>query len=296
MTVTAPGPGSGLRALALVALLTLPSTACDPPLAIYGAAVSGYIAQVSVDGVAGQLVQGSAPPPGAGPTVTAPALTNAITGGSSQAQLTASADFQTAVIDVDGVDGYWLVTLPAMTTQASLVVTIGSALPELEFDYRVAVAGADGVIGPYSQTSVVALEVIRGDIQVSVSWNTVADVDLHVIDPSGEEIYFGNRSSASGGELDLDANAACSTSDIYQENIGWPRNSALPGKYIVRVEYWDACGVPETDFVVTVSLRPGVPVTPITPGSALRTFIRNVAGSGTQGGAGSGATITSFIF
>jgi hypothetical protein len=45
-----------------------------------------------------------------------------------------------------------------------------------------------------------------------------------------------------------------------------------------------------------VNVRPGVPVTPITPGLRLRTFSGTFTGEGTQGGAGDGVTITRFVF
>lgn len=296
MTVRARNTCRSVRAIALTATLSLPLVACDTTTQVYGAEVTAYLARVSVDEVTAQLMQGSAPAPSTGPSVTLPGSSEAITGGSSQADLVASADFHTVAIRIDGVDGYYLVSLPQMVSAAELVVTIGSALPNLDFDYYVAVAGSNGEFGPYTRTSISALSVIGGDIQVSVTWSNLADVDLHVIDPNGEEIFYANRSSSSGGELDLDANAACATSEVFQENIGWRRNTALSGEYTVRVEYWSACGELQTDYVVTVNLRPGIPVTPITPGSAVQTFSRTFTGPGTGGGAGSGTTITQFTF
>lgn len=254
-----------------------------------------YLARVTVDAVNADYFEGSPPAPGNGPSVTTPANTRIITGGSLQVELVASEPFVTAAIQVDGVDGYYLVTIPQSKAAAGMVVTVAGLVPELEFDYLVAVAGPDGEFGPWSRTTMDAIEVAGGDIQVSVTWDTEADVDLHVVDPSGNEIYFGNR-TASGGELDIDANAACSTSNIFQENIGWPQGNAASGSYVVRVEYWDACGAVETNYVVTVSLRPGTPVVPGTPGPTVQTFTGKFTGEGSGGGAGAGRFITSFTF
>src|ERR1700733_9394828 len=47
-----------------------------------------------------------------------------------------------------------------------------------------------------------------GDIQISLSWHNYNDLDLHCIDPAGEEIFFGNRRSRSAaGEFAVDQNA-----------------------------------------------------------------------------------------
>ena len=40
-----------------------------------------------------------------------------------------------------------------------------------------------------------------GDVQVTLLWSSVADLDLHVVDPWGEEVCFDNPVSSSGGEL-----------------------------------------------------------------------------------------------
>jgi len=285
-----------LRTMTGVVLLGLVLTGCESEDALFVTPeLETYLARVTLDGVPADYFEGSPPAPGTGPTVTTPAMTDGITGGSLQVDVSATEPFVTAAIIVDGVDGYFMVTIPSSKTTAELVVTLAGILPELEFDYLVAVAGSDGEFGPYSRTTMDAIQVAGGDIQVSVTWDTEADVDLHVVDPTGQEIYFGNR-SASGGELDLDANAACSTSPIFQENIGWPKGEAPTGSYTVRVEYWDACGVPQTNYVVTVSLRPGTPTIPGQPGPTVQTFTGSFTGEGTQGGAGAGRFITSFTF
>lgn len=85
-----------------------------------------------------------------------------------------------------------------------------------------------------------------GVLQVGLSWNTTADIDLHVIDPLGEEISFENTSSASGGYLDLD-----DTDGYGPENIYWTKD--IPdGKYTVTLVYYDPEGGPITDYTVRV--------------------------------------------
>jgi hypothetical protein len=66
-------------------------------------------------------------------------------------------------------------------------------------------------------------EVIRGvavkvgDPQFTLIWDTKGvDIDLHVIEPRGDRIYFGHRNGKQGGELDVD-----NTWGHGPENIYW---------------------------------------------------------------------------
>lgn len=284
------------KLFALVALLSLALASCDSPTVIRGAALSTYLAGATVNEVRGQLNSGAPPAPSTGPSLTVPTNLQGITGGSSAMALSASSPMRTVVVFVDGVDGYYLVPLGSDATNGQAIITIGGLPPVLEFDIVFAAAGPDGVYGPYSSTTIQAIAAAGGDIQVSVTWNTDADVDLHVVEPGGSEIYYGSPTSGSGGQLDIDANAACAVSGLTQENIGWAPGTAPPGTYTVRVDYWDACGAASTDYVVTVSLRPGVPSIPGLPGSGVQIFQGTFTGPGDQGGAGSGRTIGTFAF
>ncbi|GIV11384.1 MAG: hypothetical protein KatS3mg020_0875 [Fimbriimonadales bacterium] len=78
-----------------------------------------------------------------------------------------------------------------------------------------------------------------GDPQFSLSWNNRNDLDLHVIDPAGSHIFFRQRSSPTGGELDVDANAdGIRATDRPVENIYWPPDNAPQGPYKVYVHHY----------------------------------------------------------
>lgn len=95
-------------------------------------------------------------------------------------------------------------------------------------------------------------ELGTGDVQVTLRWDTSADLDLRVTDPAGAEIYFASQSSASGGQLDVDANATCE-GDAPVENIFWPTGSAPTGTYSVSVDFYGACDSTEpANYVVTI--------------------------------------------
>ena len=75
------------------------------------------------------------------------------------------------------------------------------------------------------------------DVQVSLMWNNYNDLDLHIVCPSGERIHGGNKLSACGGELDVDANVRAETRKPV-ENVFWPEGTAPGGQYHVYVHYY----------------------------------------------------------
>lgn len=77
-----------------------------------------------------------------------------------------------------------------------------------------------------------------GDVQLSLMWNNYNDLDLHCVDPTGEEIFFDHKKSRSQGELDVDMNANQPYSDRPVENIYWPNALAPGGSYQVYVNHY----------------------------------------------------------
>jgi hypothetical protein len=245
--------------------------------------IADYVGSIAAGTVAAVRHSGSPPAGGAGPTVNVTASGTVIPGGSSQVSLIGSAPFTDVYAAVDGVDGYYQLTLPAPVSNQDVVLTMGQRIPAQTFNLSYGL-GASGTVGGYQAVPVTVVSVGTGEVQVSVSWNAESDVDLHVVEPGGEEIYFANSTSATGGTLDLDSNAACSIDGVKNENITWA--NAPSGTYTVRVDYWDSCGVPQSDYVVTVQRK----------GHPPQTFTGSFTGTGDQGGAGSGTQITTFTF
>ncbi len=73
------------------------------------------------------------------------------------------------------------------------------------------------------------------DIRASLIWNDRNDLDLHVITPSGEEIFYGHKQSACKGWLDVDMNVQGETLKPV-ENVRWSKGQAPKGHYKVFVQ------------------------------------------------------------
>ncbi len=91
---------------------------------------------------------------------------------------------------------------------------------------------------------------------ISLMWNNVNDLDLHVFDPRGDQIFYLNRKVRSGGELDIDRNAQRPLTQKPVENVYWPEKGAPAGRYRVFVHHYRSNGAPDpTRFVVRVLVR-----------------------------------------
>lgn len=75
-----------------------------------------------------------------------------------------------------------------------------------------------------------------GVVQISLAWDDYNDLDMHVFCPSGERIYFNNRKSNCGGELDVDMNVRPKSKKPI-ENVVWT-DVAPDGEYKIGVHFY----------------------------------------------------------
>lgn len=90
-----------------------------------------------------------------------------------------------------------------------------------------------------------------GDVQVSVTWDAAADVDLHVFDPAGDVVYWNEETVASGGELDVDSNESCVIDGTNAENVVWD-DDPPSGTYKAKVRMYADCGTGGASGTITV--------------------------------------------
>ena len=242
---------------------------------------------------------GSPPTPNGGPTLATEQSAIVINGGTKETTISSSTPMTKIFLSVDGSsaaavssvegagveaqDGFFQIDLPSPQTSVTIAITTNQAVPSDGFTWIFQAADEAGVVGDRAPVGVTVTQVGTGDVQISVSWDAASDVDLHVVDPNGEEIYYGSRTSQSGGMLDLDSNPSCVIDGINNENVTWQTGTAPRGHYIVRIDYWAGCDQAATNFVVTVNLA-----------GRASTFNGQLAGPGDRGGSGSGTTITEF--
>jgi hypothetical protein len=117
-----------------------------------------------------------------------------------------------------------------------------------------------------------------GDVQISLSWDTIDDIDLHVeVYPIASRINWTRRFGRCGGMLDIDMNAHPSRlSNAPVENIFWEKGLAPYGEYVIGVHNymnWSRNGATKVNLLITIDgkskmipliVRFGDPVTKVT--------------------------------
>lgn len=246
--------------------------------------VSGWFEDVNAGaGADVSIVDAPAPEETGGTGIDASLLASFISGGTTQLEVSSFEDFDGLVLALEGVAGHIAIDYSTDRTGDTISITLNGDLPPGSFELQVAPTRGSEV-GAYSTIPVSIVPVGTGAVQVSISWDAPSDVDLHVVEPGGEEIFWLNDVAASGGVLDLDSNPGCDIDNVNNENITW--EDPPSGQYIVRVDYFASCGVSETNYVVTVRVE----------GEDTRTYSGTLTGEGDSGGEGSGITVATFTF
>ena len=156
--------------------------------------------------------------------------------------------------------------------------------PEIESTcVNVAAVDAGGAVGPATCHEVFHAAIDFAEVMVTVSWDSDADLDLTVVDGTGEAVYYGSLESTTGGVFAI--NSSCGArSWIRTEHIGWSLGTPPEGHYEVRLDHWWNCGtVDETNYVVRVYNH-----------GQVSTFSGTFTGPGSRRGADDEREITQF--
>lgn len=81
---------------------------------------------------------------------------------------------------------------------------------------------------------------VNGLARVSLSWQNTDDLDIHLIEPNGHKVFFGNKrtKSPTGAELDTDSNGGDGIRENPVENIFWTDYPKIGGLYKVVVNQY----------------------------------------------------------
>ena len=250
--------------LVLIAAACAVLAACGAEPLVPTYTITDFITNVTARNgtVIGVVHDTEAPAPLNGPAPTIAGIATVVNGGSTRVSVgTQDADFQRVFIWTPSARGHYEVLLSGGATLEDLVLSVARTVHAGNLRLRYQIESLAAEPGPYAEQTLSVINVGTGDVQISVAWTGASDVDLHVFDPSGEEIYYANKTAASGGTLDLDSNPACAIDNKNNENIVFPTGSAPSGDYRVVVDYYDDCGVARSDWVVTVQRKDQEPLT-----------------------------------
>jgi hypothetical protein len=158
-------------------------------------------------------------------------------------------------IGLEGDPGYWVVpagpedlNVPTYLT-FSAKLSLSALTPPGSRDLRFWAIDAAGRAGPArALTLLVSDPAPQGALVISLTWDTLADLDLRVVQPDGTEI-----GSKTASRVDRDSNAGCDLDGWNQEDAAW--DSAPPsGRYTVRVNTFSLCGQATARWQVRVLL------------------------------------------
>ena len=214
-------------------------------------------------------------------------------GGSNPISLQTTSSFKEVIIGVENVKGYYAVPASGSGGTVLLILLFSQELEDDAFSIVLALRNAQGLVSEHGTIDVSQIEAGTGVLQVSCSWDKANDVDLHLVEPNGEEIYYNNEYSENGGELDVDSNADCYLDYINNENITYSEEAVIDdGKYTVRVDFYSYCAVPtNTTFIVATRYNGKI----ITPATGTNPYTGSFAPSDEDGGgAGDGRQIMTF--
>lgn len=158
------------------------------------------------------------------------------------------------LVSMDGEDGYYRTEIESGATEVDLTMLLDQEIIEDVLNLYFGVEDQRGNVSETYTVPVKRIEAGTGNLQVSLAWDIDNDLDLHLVQPDGEEIYYGNDISGTNGILDVDSNPACWIDGIRNENITYGDDAiVLAGDYIVRVDNYAEClgiGVPSNFSVV----------------------------------------------
>ena len=190
-----------------------------------------------------------------------------------RATSTLEAPARAAVIGIAGYDGAWIViagppefSAPGLPT-ANVTFGVRGVDPG-PLALRLAATDQEGRTGAAAEAMIVAnaVELPAGELVIHLEWQGRADLDLHVVDADGGEVWTDKPNSGpppqagvptdpteylKHGILEHDGNKDChKDGGTPFENVIWTRPPPS-GAYLVRVDARAMCGAPAAPWSVS---------------------------------------------
>jgi hypothetical protein len=209
----------------------------------------------------GDFQAGDAPAPTGAealPAIARVTAASAVTNGGTAVllvELTAPVEAPRFVVQRPGDSGFHTVVgVPGVLVNTyEISIQIAAEASDETIAVRVALTDAAGNVGAYSDVELQLVQSGTGDVKITLSYDRVHDLDLHVFEPNGEELSYQNSASSTDGVLDLDSGANCMPGGTNSENVFWPSGNAPSGEYRITVHNYEHCTPGEIHFTVRVA-------------------------------------------
>ncbi|MEW6321896.1 MAG: hypothetical protein AB1635_12530 [Acidobacteriota bacterium] len=242
-------PGSPFAVGSVVTIRTGPLNAGDYLIAIIALNAAGQTQGPPTSFIISPPCGGNTPPPGPSSPPGTPSLR----------QPTVTGNTVGLVIDPAGTGGTpssYDIEAVVQATGQTFDLNIGQPtvsipnVPAGNFLVRARARNAFGVSGWSPQRLVVVgVTLGSGDMQVTLTWNSTVDMDLHVIEPDGTHVHYANRNGRTA-RLDFD-----DTNGYGPENVFVNSGAAAAGNYIIYIVHYS--GAVPTTSTITVRLNAG---------------------------------------
>jgi hypothetical protein len=138
-------------------------------------------------------------------------------------------------------------------TYLAVATRYGKELGGTEGEFQIVVSETSASLAP----ELANLNLPDGDIQIYLTWNTAADLQLLVRDPVGQAVYDDTPRVNSGGLLAANGNVNCQVASTAPVSyIYWPLGLLRAGIYETEVWFQNTCNDSQpVEFTLTIVVR-----------------------------------------
>ncbi|HET7538418.1 MAG TPA: hypothetical protein VFK05_01055 [Polyangiaceae bacterium] len=208
---------------------------------------------------------------------------------------------QSVAIALQGLGhGFWVVPVGAESLESpgsfawGATLSFSKDLPVGEQFLQTAAFDSNGEAGPETTQRLSVKSLLpAGKVVASLTWGSDADLDFHLVGPSGKELSPKHPNSAEldssgnalpgNGLLDHDSLAGCIPDGLRTENVVW-KDAPEAGTYTVLVHMFNACSKPAANFKFTLYVD----------GQSVLEKAGRLLDIDADGGAGNGLFVTEF--